>query len=195
MPRVLSSGMLTALSAAILYPAIFVQATFATSTVYLWSGVGSITWNSHSWTGLGSLLGITTPEDSSNVEAKGITVTLSGFDATLLPDAMSEFQLGLPVNVYLGLFTDSTLSTLVSSPVTSWAGRMDQPTIEVSGTEGLININCESRLIDMNISVDRRYTNEDQQMTWPGDLCFSFVDGIQQKTIYWGGYPMSQNNL
>ena len=203
MPRNLSSDMLTALQAPILFPAVFVAATFGTidhtthlvdtTVVYMWSGLGSVDWNGHTWIGIGSLLGFTTPEDSSNVEAKGITLTLSGLDPTLLPAALNDIILGLPVTVYLALY-DST-NTLIDTPVIAWAGRMDQPTFDVSTTEVVLAINCENRLIDMNISVERRYTTEDQQMDWPGDLGFQFVDGLQETTLFWGQYPNNTNNV
>src|SRR5260370_42327234 len=94
MARTLSTAMLAALSAPVLNPAMFVAATFSNETVYMWSGVGSVSWNSHTWVGLAAFLGITTPEDSSVVEAKGITLTLSGMDATLLPEALNHVSLG-----------------------------------------------------------------------------------------------------
>jgi hypothetical protein len=193
MPRNLSSDMLTALSASILYPAIFVELTFSSGPVYLWSGIGSVSWNAQTWTGLGAFLGLTTPEDSSNVEAKGITISLSGLDATLMPDALSEVQLGLPAIAYLGLYT-SLGGSIIDTPVLAWAGRMDRPTFTIGGTEATIDINCENRLIDMNIPVDRRYTNEDQQMDHPCDLGFSFVDAQQEKNIIWG-FPMTSTNI
>jgi len=32
----------------------------------------------------------------------------------------------------------------------SWAGRTDQPTIEMDGSTATISINCENRLVEMN---------------------------------------------
>jgi hypothetical protein len=68
---------------------------------------------------------------------------------------------------------------------------MDQPTIDVDGTTATIAINCESRLLDMNVAVDRRYTNEDQQLDHPGDRGLEFVNSIQEVVIYWGRSPSS----
>lgn len=194
MPRNLTTAMKTALQASIQYPALFVQATFVSETIYMWTGSGSVTWNSQTWTGLGSVLGVSTPEDSATVEAKGITLSVSGIDPTLLPEAMTDFGLGLPVFVYLGLYTGLG-GTLIDGPVIAWAGRMDKPTFNFSGTEAMLEINCENRLLDMNIGVDRRYTNQDCQMEFPGDLGFQFVDGLQQKNLFWGEFPASTNNL
>jgi hypothetical protein len=179
----MSSAMLAAIQSTDLQPALFIELSFNGATVYIWTGNGSISWNSQSWSGLGSLMSIAVAEDGATVQARGITITVSGLDATLLPDCLSDFQLGLPAIVYLGFFSGGSL---ISSPITTWSGRMDQPTIDVSGETATIAINCESRLLDMNIPVDRRYTQQDQQMTWPGDLGFQFVDSIQEFTIAWG---------
>ena len=118
---------------------------------------------------------------------------MSGIDASLLDEVMTEFQVGLPVSVTLGVF-DAT-GALIADPVCCFTGRMDQPTIDVSGTLATIAINCENRLVEMNVAVDRRYTDEDQQMDYPGDLGFQFVNGIQEAQIYWGRSPSSTNNL
>jgi hypothetical protein len=189
MPRALSSSFLAATQSTLLRPALFIEAHFISGPLYVWSGFGSIFWNSQAWTGIGSLGSVSTIEEGSGVEAKGITLTMSGIDATLLADVLGEFQVGLPAIVSLGLF-DST-GALIADPVTSWAGRMDQPTIDVDGTTATIAINCESRLLDMNVAVDRRYTNEDQQLDHPGDRGIEFVNSIQEVVIYWGRSPSS----
>jgi len=193
MPRNLSNDIIAALSAPVLNLAVFCLLTFKSETIYLWTGVGDTTWNSHTWSGIGSFLNFTGPEDSSVVEAKGLTVTLSGIDTTLLPEALIDYKLGLPATIYLALY--SSPGTLIDNPVVAWAGRMDQPTIDISGNEATISIALESRLLNMNCAIDRRYTQQDQQMTWPNDLGFMFVDGIQQITLFWGGFPTTSNNL
>ena len=155
MPRTLAAPFLAATQASILRPALFIEAHFTSGPLYVWSGFGSITWNSRTWVGIGSLGSVSTIEEGSTVEAKGITLTMSGIDASLLADVLGEFQVGLSAIVSLGLFDSS--EELIADPVTSWPGRMDQPTIDVNGTTATIALNCESRLLDMNVAVDRRY--------------------------------------
>lgn len=186
----MSAGMLTAITSASLQPAIFVEAYFATGPIRVWTGFGSISWNGHTWQGLGTLGSISVIEEGSNVEAKGITLTLSGFDATLLADVLGEFQLGLSVTIWLGMFSSGSI---ISTPIVSWAGRMDQPTIDVDGQTATISINCESRLIDMNVSVLRRYTNDDQQIDYPGDRGMEFVASLIERTLYFGVSPNANN--
>lgn len=188
----MSTAMAAAIGAAQLFPALFLEANFASGPVRLWSGLGSISWNGHTWTGIGTLGSVSAIDEGGTVEAKGVVLTLSGIDSSLLSHVLGEFVLGLPVTVWLGLFDENVL---IDIPVTSFAGRMDQPTIDVDGKSATISINCESRLLDMNIAVDRRYTTEDQQRDWPGDLGLSFVAQIQEITIYFGTAPSSSTNI
>jgi len=174
-----------------LRPALFVQAQFRSGPLYVWSGFGTYTWNGHSWMGIGTLGSISTIEEGSTVEARGITLNLSGIDPALLSSVLGDFQLGTAVVVYLGLFTSA--GALIADPVISWAGRMDQPLIDVGMETATITINCENRLFDLNIAVDRRYTNEDQHLDYPTDRGFEFVNAIQEQAIYWGRMPTNNN--
>jgi hypothetical protein len=195
MPRSMSVAMLAALQAKQLLPAIFVSIGFSSGTVYMWNGLGSITWNGHTWTGVGSFGGISAVQEGATIEASGITLSLSGIDNALLADVNQNLQLGLPVAVYLGLFDVASPTSLLPDPLVAWTGAVDQPTVEVDGATATISINCEHRLVDMNVAVDRRYTHDDAQIDHPGDLGFQFVNSLQEVTLYWGRVPNGQNYL
>ena len=184
--------MLAAIQANEIVPAIFAQITFAASTVYLWSGSGSTSWNGQTWLGAGAMLGFSLIEDAATTEARNLTVTLSGIDAVALPDCLAEVQLGLPVTIYIAAYS---AGSIIADPIAAWSGRVDQPEVTVAATDFAIALNCETRIVDMNIPVDRRYTNPDQQMDWPGDLGFMFVDAIQEMTLFWGQQANVTNNI
>lgn len=204
MPRDMSPDMLSAMSATELRCVLFVYAQFLSGPVYLWTGYGPVTWNGQTWQGIGTLLQVSSIEEGADVNARGIALTLSGFDANLLPLALGEVQQGLPVVVYLGLLYPGTPPVtsppipapyIIPDPLIAWAGRMDQPTIDVMGTTATISITCENRLAAMNVAVDRRYTPEDQNRDWPGDLGMAFVYSIQNCNIYWGRLPGTSNQV
>ena len=173
-------------------PSLFVQIQFAPDTVYLWSGRGSVAWGGHTWRGMGLLLELTAAEDAATVEARGIAITLSGLDPVRFAECRDEFALGMPVTVYLGLWSGGEL---IPSPIPVWSGRTDQPVFEVGPDVVTVTMACENRLADMNVAVDRRLTNQDQQMDWPGDLGFQFVDALQEQTLWWGTMPNTTNNI
>lgn len=192
MPRALSTALATLFASGEIFPVIFVQLNFVSGPVNVWSGVGSITWNSTTWSGLGSLGDISAIEESSQIEAKGVVLTCSGIDSTLLSDLLSEVRQGLAAQIFIGSFTDATRTVLVSDPIAAWTGRVDQPSISVGETTSTISISCEDRLSEMNTPVDRRYTNDDQQIDHPGDMGYEFVCGLQNVFVSWGRIPYGQ---
>jgi len=183
MPRSMTSAMLAAISASF-EPAIFVQMTFSTGTANMWTGAGPVSWNSLTWTGMGSFLSLGQQiEEGSTVEARGVIISLSGIDPTLLSESLNDLQLGLPVQIWLAAMSGGAP---VNSPVLLWSGVTDQPNVRLSATSATIDINCENLLVTLNVPVDRRYTQQDQQMDWPGDVGFNFVNSVQETTINWG---------
>jgi hypothetical protein len=192
MARPMSAAMLAAFTSQAIQPAIFVMATFRTGPIYVWSGSGNITWNGQTWTGIGSFGGVSSIEEGADIQARGITLTTSAFDSSLLGDVLNEFQLGLPVIVYIALFSTGGI---VSDPLTAWAGRMDQPVIDIGANTAVISIACENRMVDMNTPAVYLFTNDTQQLFYPGDQGFSFVLGLIEQSIYWGASPLSPNNM
>lgn len=193
MPRNLTSEYIQALAEGYLYPVWFVAITFASGPVYVCSYNQPLYLNGTLYTGVGSLLQISTIEDGATVDARGVTVTLSGIDPTLLPATMNEFQVGLPATLYLGAFNAGG-EQQVSQSVVAWSGRTDQPTITVDEKTASISINLESILMDMNVPVPYRWTNQDQQLFYPGDQGFSWVNAIQSVPLYWNQDSNSDGN-
>ena len=113
MSRPITAGMLGAIQASQVLPAIFVQATMASGTVYLWSGPGSVVWNGQNWQGVGSLLNISTVEEKAEVRATGISITLSGIDSPLLTDVLGGSSFG----------AFSAPGTLIANPITVWSAK------------------------------------------------------------------------
>jgi hypothetical protein len=192
MPRDLTSQMVSELASGSFRPALLVEANFANGPVRVWSGYGPLNWDSRTWLGVGSFGSVSSIEEGSNVEARGTTLSLSGIDPTLLDDVLGHYMPGLPVYVYLALFDDN--GDVIPDPVIAWAGRMDAPTISVDSQTATLEIACESYLIDLKVAAIRRYCAEDQQLDYPGDRAFEFVPALQNRSIFWGRSPSSQNN-
>lgn len=194
MPR---AGVTTTFAAAIAAPVIrpfyLIQIEFTNETLYLWTGLGTLTWNGQIYQGAGTLLSIEGVSEDSEVVAKGVTLKLSGANSVIALEAINNIQRGLPVFIYLGLF-EADGKTVVPNPVLDYVGRTDQPTIEDAGDSSTITLAIENALADMNRSVWRRYTDADQQLDHPGDLGMQFVPNIQELQVYFGQLPQSRNN-
>ena len=180
---VTSATALTMASSAITL-AILCQLTFISQTIYMWSGIGPLVWNGNTYLGMGTFGGVSGIEETTETRAVGIKLTLSGIDPTLLPEALNDYQQGLPVILWLALFDNN--GSIIPNPICSFSGRCDSSKISVDGSGATLEINAESRLIDMNTSVVRRWTPADQPLINPSDLSLRWVPSLVNTPIYWG---------
>lgn len=183
MARTVGSVAGAALQSNYLRLAFFVQITFLSSTQYVWSGRGAITWNGQTWLGLGDLGSISTITEDSTLTAQGITIGLSGIPTANISEAMTEVQQGLPVMVYL-VFADENGQPVDS--ITSYAGRLDQPTIDEGTDTASISIAVENRMSDLQRAPFRRLTDQDQRLHFPNDDGFKYVNYLLDWNGAWG---------
>lgn len=182
--RALTTAAAAAANAAAVVPCIFYEGVYSSGTLRLWSGLGDYTWNSLTWTGAGNLLSISAITENSDVTAQNFTVSLSGPASALLSIALGDARQGLAGRIWLGFF--DAAGALIVDPFKAFEGRLDVPTIVDEGEQATITVAYESRLIDLERSRARRYTDEDQQNDYPGDLGFEYVPMIQDAKIPWG---------
>ncbi len=183
--RDLSAGLETAVQASALRPVLFYEGEFAASTLRLWTGLGSFSWDGQTWTGGGNLLQISPIEESSRVEALGFSVTLSGMPSASVSLALQSLRQGKPGRLWLGALDADNV--LVGDPYLVKEGKFDIAVIDDNGENCTIQATYESRMIDLFRPRERRYTDQDQQIDFPGDDGFGLVPAIQDKQILWGG--------
>ena len=184
--RAFTVAMASAVQAGTVRPALFYEGEFASSQfLRLWTGVGQIDWNGHTWTGGGHLLGITPLEEQRDVKAIGFTVSVSGMPSANIAIALASVRQNKPGNLWLGLF--DAAGALIADPYQLRAGRFDIAVIDDDGQTCTIAAQYEDRLVDLDRARERRYTHEDQQIDWPGDLGFEYVESLQDMQIVWGG--------
>jgi len=181
--RTISAGMTTEVSASQLSPIILASLSFATP-VHLWSGYGTITYNSTGYLGIGTLGTISPVEETTDLAARGITMQLSGVPTAMIAVALSENYQGRECSVMFGALDSS--GALVSSPITIFSGRMDVMSINDDGQNATIGMTAENKLVDFRRPREVRYTNEEQKTLYPTDKGLEFVNAIQEKEIYWG---------
>lgn len=162
----------------------FFEGDFTGGTVRLWTGAEPISWGGHVWTGAGALLATSTVEETNDVVATGITVSLSGVPLDLISLAINSVRQGAPGRLWFGFFDPDW--TLLADPELVFAGLLDVPTINEDGETATISISYESQLIDLQRPREWRYTHESQQQFFAGDRGFEYVTSIQDLDLKWG---------
>lgn len=192
MSRTLSTAMQAVATAEVVRPIYLVDLEFASGSIYLWSGLGDLSFNSNTYIGAGDLLTIGAVQESTELTATGAQITLGGIKQSLLTLARDEPYQGRPLTIRLGAFNEN--GDLVASPVILFSGFMDVMTINDSGETSTITVSAENKLIIFQKTAVRRYTAEDQKIEHPTDKGFEFVAKIQEKEIVWGRpSPASMN--
>jgi len=188
MSRTLTTAMSNALVADVVRPFYLVSMNFdsgeTTSNLHIWTGLGDLTFESVSYTGLGDLLSISPVEETSDISAKGISVSLTGIKDQFLDVALTHEYQGRPITVRLGAFDDT--GSLIADPAIIFSGFMDTMIIAESGEYSTITVSAENKLIAFERTRVRRYTAEDQKIDYPTDKGFEFVTSIVEKEILWG---------
>jgi len=184
MSRSLTSGMESAVTADLVRPILLVQCAFDSGNLNLWNGIGDLTVNSVDYVGTGRLLQIGDIQETTQLSANGITVSLSGILPSLIEKARDENYQGRELKVLLGAM-DAT-NSVISNPTVIFSGFMDTMTINEGGETSSIQVTVENRLIEFERSRARRYTAEDQKIDYPNDKGLEFVAEMAEKEIVWG---------
>lgn len=180
----IDTKVLNALTETETFPFIAVKAQFDTSTVRVWTGKDDISIDSETYLGAGTALSFGGVDETQEMKSNGITVSLSAMDDTVLNLALSENYQNRKIEVFLGFLDGGTNNA--KGKMTLFSGRMTQMTISDSIGGSQININAESRLIDLERPAQLRYNRGSQQYIDSTDTAFRHVQTNVESEIIWG---------
>lgn len=178
MPRAMTPALIAAFTQQVVRPYRAFKIEFPSMTLRVWSGLNTRTINGEVYIGGGIALAFGEVEETSQIEATGTKIIMSGIDSSIISLALSENYEGAPVTLYLGEHSTIDLIEMGS-------GTLDQMLIDDDTGTCTITANVENILIDLERPRVLRYTHEDQQLLHPGDMIFEFVADIQNKEINW----------
>ena len=209
MSRTLDANITSAIASGNIEPFFAFQMVFDTTTLYLYTGVGEITIGGNTYQGVGSLLNFSNVEESADIGAKSVSITLSGIPSTNLSLALSTPYQGREVTILFGIrnanlvflanengdlilneqalpinITNNDLDNDATS--TLFVGYIDQMDITEGVETSNITVKLESKLLELERQRVLRYTSPIQKALFSGDKGFDFVDQLQGQTFNWG---------
>lgn len=182
--RDLTTAMKDAIADGVVRAIFFVEASFASGFLRVHSAIGTITWDGKTWIGVGSLGQIKSLPETSELQAQGMTLALSGIPSDLAGKVLADIRQGQPCRVWFGCLDSS--NNVIADPCVAFAGRIDIGSIDEQPETITASVTVENKLIDMQRVRERRYTPHDQQFDFPGDLGFDYVASVQQWNGTWG---------
>lgn len=179
MSRDIDASLITDMAAGVFVPFLLVELEFDTGYLYMWNGLGEKVVGGKTYTGVGTLLGISEAEETSQVVARGMRITLSGVPSALTSLAIAENFQGRKCVVRWGSEGNANTAILFS-------GVLDTMPIEESSSTSVISVTVENHLAMLDRSVNRIYSDQSQKSRYPNDDFFSHVTNLGND-IEWGG--------
>lgn len=185
----------------VIHPSIAVEFLLDSGPIRIWSGYGQVEYTGKTFYGAGELLAVSQIEETADLSAKGISVTVSGLDSSLIQKALSEPYQGRECNVYMILKDLSFLQqenadyllqeslgkiVLEDGFMELFSGEIDVMTVQSSRDTCTINVTAESIMIRLERPAVLRFTDEDQRLRFPDDLGMKYIESMQDKEIVWG---------
>jgi len=160
------------------------------ATTYLSTTTHDISWNSQTWQGVGGLLQFEEVAETSDMQASGIDILLSGVDQVVTTLVLGKAYRGRFVKVWLVHI--NTSGTIISDPLLIFWGRMNGG-FEIEETRnddtpGTVNVRgkMEDRVASISKVAGIMTNVTSHQHYYPTDKFFSFVPKLVGKRIVWG---------
>ena len=206
MSRDLSTVTLENIEDDVVYPFFAVELQFdGANTLRMWTGQGTLVLQDGTeWVGLGTLLNISSIEETSEMAVKGASITLTGVPSAVLSLALSQPYQGRVCNIYFGTFSTGAIlqeggsyillqdgSKINLQDGSAWfnevfSGYMDQMNIQENANTSTIELLVENKLVDLERARVARFTSGYQKSVYPSDLGLDFLEDLQDKQISWG---------
>ena len=209
MSRNLDANITSAITSTDIEPFFAFKLAFDSTTLFLYTGIGDLTIGSDTYTGVGSLLSFTNVEESADIGAKSVSISLSGIPSSNLSLALNTPYQGREVTILFGIrdanrvflanedgdlvltennkLIDVTPSTTnPDATSTLFVGYIDQMDITEGTETSTITVKLESKLLELERTRVLRYTSPIQKSLFAGDKGFDFVDQLQDQTFHWG---------
>jgi len=189
MTRGFDASTLNALEADSAHPIVFVElgpfdSTSPETIEYLHSGLGTITWGSIDWAGIGQIMVMDSVKEGIGISPQAIRLGVSAADADMIAVAMSTNYFRRACKVYLGALSSGVL---IADPTMIFSGFIQDIDVTMGGGEDQISITAESELIMFKRSRDVRFTANQLQSEYSGDTGLEYLESVSIQKVVWRG--------
>lgn len=163
---------------------VLVKLAFPSGTVFAHNGVGTHSFGGDDYIGVGAFGGISPMEDTLQLRSKPIELTLSSIIPEIIDAIKTDDVFGRDADIYIGALDEDY--QLKGTPDNWFSGHMETVKL-IIGSEDALAIRLQSRASRLQLRNNKRYTLEDHQTDFPGDIFFEFLPALMDAEISWGG--------
>jgi hypothetical protein len=165
-------------------PYTLVELDYESGAVRIASTPFDITYDGDTYLGVGRLGSISAIQEGPEQKSYGVSMELSGIPASYFAEMSQERFQDRACRIWVG-FLDAESHRPDGAPAQMFGGRMDVVALQLGQTI-TVTLTAESRLVDWERAPNRRFTDQDQQRAFPGDLGLQFVQATTDMELPWG---------
>jgi len=154
-------------------------------THYVTDSFRDISYNSNTYSALGFFLSFDSIEESAQISASSMTLTLSGVDQTYTNLLLTQNYVDRKVIIRKAFINSS--NALISNPIIIFDGRIDNAVINEDADTGLASVSASvsNQFVDFEKVTGRYLNHQNQQLYYEGDMGLEYASEII-KDIVWG---------
>ncbi len=139
----------------------------------------------------GSVGSVSNIEEDGSLSPSDYIITLDGTDVSIAAAALNAPPLNNPVTVYLQTLDENFRPQ--GTPFVHFKGITDGVE-KVGGRTAIVSVRVKDRLADWQRPRVSRYTNAEQQLLYPNDKGFEFVETLASKEWEWPAASWFERN-
>lgn len=183
MARDLTAANIAQIDASTFAPVIMAKLEF-TTPVYVHTEIGSLTFESNEYIGVGNLAGFSVIPESQDLRPAMLQLQLSGIVDSYVNEALNSANYGDKITLYLG-FIDA--GALVGSPDVLWRGKHQFMQVRQDETGNTAIVTAQHELASLDEIDGGRFSDEDQQSRFSGDTAFQYIHLMATQNLIWPG--------
>lgn len=177
--RSVATAIATALAQPVLEPWLAIELGFDAGYLRLWTGIGDRTIDGQTYLGVGTILSIGGLEEVADLSARQVSVQFQGIDRAITAIALSSPYQRRPARILFGVMGEI-------GHVVVWAGQMNRMTTVDDGERVSVTLELDSRLVELQRSRVRLYTEASQKARDPSDTFFDWTAKLIDQDVVWG---------
>lgn len=181
MPRTIDSNTLRAMTRDDYRPVVLVEVVTPSLNIRLTSNTQDVTFDGDLYTA-GLLSGISEIPETTDLNDAQIAVSFSGIDAAIKAAVVAPDFINSKVTVRIQFFDQDWVAS--GDGLLYFIGSAASQNI-ASGQTSAITVSCKSRIASLSRPRSERYSDQEQQAQYPGDLGMQYASGLASKTIIW----------
>ncbi len=189
MGRTLTAGMVTAAAAEDGDLLHLISLAFSGGTLFLTTAPHDVVFSGDTYTAVGGHLGFQVVQESGDMTAQGVRMTLDGVDQTVISPLLAQNYIGRTAKIYQA-HMDSA-GVLVVDPVLLFEGLLNSSFRVAESRDGdggtvVVTTTVVSPLVGFRQRRGIRMTLASHQHHYPGDTIMRHVSTISARKGYWG---------